>query len=457
MTKANKYTWLHIGLGSFHRAHQAWYLHKLIESGDKTWAITAGNIRNDAENVINHLVEQGGKYVLETISPKGESVYEEITSIQKLIPWQSDLAPLVAEGMQASTKVIAFTVTEAGYYLDTSFKLDQSNAAIKADLVGNNQTIYGTIAKILRARMKAGNGPVTLLNCDNVRHNGERFHDGLVEFLTLSNDKAVLEWLNDNVTCPNTMVDRITPRPSAELPERIASKTGIQDKAPVMGEEFIQWVVEDKFITDRPNLEVVGVEIVDSVVPYEEAKIRILNASHSCIAWAGTLANQSYIHESTLTDSIFKIAYDYVTEDVIPCLGDNGIDLATYRDVVLDRFTNPYIQDTNQRVAADGFSKIPAMVTPTIIECYNRNETPDATAALPALFFVFMKKWHEGQLPYEYQDGILDEQAVHAMYNSADPIKVYATNDMLFGELASKPEFETLLRKKIAEVSTVAN
>lgn len=457
MTKANTYTWLHIGLGSFHRAHQAWYLHKLIESGDKTWAIAAGNIRNDTEDVAKRLASQGGKYVLETISPKGESAYEEITSIQKIIPWQADLAPLVAEGMQDSTKVIAFTVTESGYYLDNSFKLDQSNAAIKADLAGGNQTIYGTIAKILRARMQADNGPVTLLNCDNMRHNGERFHEGLVEFLTLSDDQSVLAWLNDYVTCPNTMVDRITPRPSAELPERIAAKTGIQDKAPVMGELFIQWVIEDKFATVRPDLEAVGVEIVDSVVPYEEAKIRILNASHSCIAWAGTLAHLSYIHESTLTDSIFKVAYDYVTQDVIPSLGDNGIDLPTYRDVVLERFTNPYIQDTNQRVAADGFSKIPAMITPTMIDCYKRNETPNATAALPALFFSFMKKWHEGELPYEYQDGILDEQAVHAMYNSADPIKVYATNERLFGELASKPEFEVLLRNKIAAVSAMFN
>ncbi|WP_028865818.1 D-arabinitol 4-dehydrogenase [Psychromonas aquimarina] len=453
MTKSNKYTWLHIGLGSFHRAHQAWYLHKLIESGDDSWSISAGNIRNDAEDIAGHLANQDGKYMLETISPKGDSAYEEITSIQKIIPWQADLAPLIAEGMKESTKVIAFTVTEAGYYLDTSFKLDQENSAVAADLAGDNQTIYGTVAKILRERMKAENGPVTLLNCDNVRHNGERFHDGLMEFLALSGDSELLAWLESNATCPNTMVDRITPRPSAELPARIEMKTGIADKAPVMGEEFIQWVVEDKFITIRPNLETVGVETVDSVIPYEEAKIRILNASHSCIAWAGTLANQSYIHESTLTDSIFKVAYDYVTEDVIPSLGNNGIDLPTYRDVVLERFTNPYIQDTNQRVAADGFSKIPAMVTPTMIDCYNRNETPDATAALPALFFTFMQKWHEGQLPYEYQDGILDEQAVHAMYNSADPIKAYATNEMLFGELASKPEFETLLRNKIAVVS----
>jgi D-arabinitol 4-dehydrogenase len=208
-------------------------------------------------------------------------------------------------------------------------------------------------------------GPLTLLNCDNVRHNGERFHDGMVEFLQLTGKQAVIDWMAANTTCPNTMVDRITPRPAADLPARIKAQTGIDDKAPVMGETFIQWVVENNFRDARPNLEAVGVEMVESVIPYEEAKIRILNASHSCIAWAGTLIGQQYIHESTLTDVIYAIADRYVTEDVIPCLGDNGIDLPTYRDVVLKRFTNPYIQDTNQRVAADGFSKIPAMIAPT--------------------------------------------------------------------------------------------
>lgn len=367
-----QFTWLHIGLGSFHRAHQAWYLHRLQVMGDKRWSIAAGNIRNDAEHVVQALSAQKGRYVLETVSPEGVSEYEEITSIQKLIPWQADLQPLIAEGADPKTKVIAFTVTEGGYYLNTSHKLEVNNPDLAADLKGGCKTIYGVITRILEARMANNAGPLTLLNCDNVRHNGERFHDGLVEFLQLTGKQDVIDWLSTNTTCPNTMVDRITPRPAAELPARIKAQTGIADKAPVMGETFIQWVVEDNFRDVRPALEKVGVELVASVIPYEEAKIRILNSSHSCIAWAGTLIGQKYIHESTMTDFIYQIADRYVTEDVIPCLGDNGIDLPTYRDVVLKRFTNPHIQDTNQRVAADGFSKIPAMIAPTLRECYQR-------------------------------------------------------------------------------------
>lgn len=149
----SKYTWLHIGLGSFHRAHQAWYLNELIKQGDDSWTIAAGNIHNDSEHTIEALTAQNGEYVLETVSPQGERAYEVIKSIKKLIPWQADLLPLIDEGAQEQTKVIAFTVTEAGYYLDSHFKLVQNDPALKADLAGGNQTIYGIIAKILKKHL----------------------------------------------------------------------------------------------------------------------------------------------------------------------------------------------------------------------------------------------------------------------------------------------------------------
>ena len=449
----SKYTWLHIGLGSFHRAHQAWYLNELIKQGDDSWTIAAGNIRNDSEHTIEALTAQNGEYVLETVSPQGERAYEVIKSIKKLIPWQADLLPLIDEGAQEQTKVIGFTVTEAGYYLDSHFKLVQNDPALKADLAGGNQTIYGIIAKILKKRMQLADGKATLLCCDNVRHNGERFHDGLVEFLGLTGQNDIIEWMKTNITTPNTMVDRIVPRPAEDLPARIKAATGVADKAPVMGETFIQWVIEDNFKDNiRPALEKVGVELVESVVPYEEAKIRVLNVPHAAIAWAGTLLGELYIHDSTNLEIAYKLAHDYVTEDVIPSLGNDLIDLAKYRDVVLERFTNPHIKDTNQRVAADGFSKIPAQIQPTLIERFKQGALPVATTKLPALFFVFMERRYQGKLPFTYQDGILDEAAVRAMYESADPIHVFATDKALFGQLAAKPEFEALLREQVAEV-----
>lgn len=448
-----QYTWLHIGLGSFHRAHQAWYLNELLKSGDESWGIAAGNIRNDAEHTVEALLAQNGEYVLETVSPKGERAYETIRAIRQPIRWAADLAPLIAAGAAQNTRVISFTVTEAGYYLDSTFKLVQGDPALQADLKGGHETIYGVMAKILRARMKLSDGRVTLLCCDNVRHNGERFHDGLVEFLQLTNQNDLIGWLAQNATTPNTMVDRIVPRPAEDLPARIKAATGLDDKAPVMGETFIQWVIEDNFKDNiRPALEKVGVELVESVIPYEEAKIRVLNVPHAAIAWLGTLLGELYIHDSTNLKKAYRLAHDYVTEDVIASLGNDLIDLAKYRDVVLERFTNPHIKDTNQRVAADGFSKIPAQIQPTLIERFKQGARPAATARIPAAFFVFMERRHQGRLPFEYQDGIIDEAAVRAMFESADPVEAFASDKALFGELAGKPEFVGLMREQVEAV-----
>lgn len=445
-------TWLHIGAGSFHRAHQAWYLHRLLLAGEKDWSISLGNIRDDVTPTLEKLAAQNCQYTLETVDPRGHREYERITSIREVISWDADLSALVARGASPSTRVIAFTVTESGYYLDPEHKLEKHNPDIKTDLNGGAVTIYGTIARILRKRMWDNGGPVTLLSCDNVRHNGERFRDGLLQFLAALGESEFAVWVEENTTCPCCMVDRITPRPGPDLPPRVLAATGFADAVPVMSESFIQWVVEDNFKAGRPALETVGVEMVADVAPYEEAKIRILNSSHALIAWAGTLAGLSYIHEDVANPAIRRMAEEYVTRDVIPCLTPCPLDLAAYRDTVLDRFGNSYIQDTNQRVGADGFSKIPAMITPTLRECYARGVAPEATAMLPAVFYVFMKRWNDGGIPYDYQDGIMNAGKVKAMFKLPDPLEGYAADTAMFAELGNNPDFAVLLRGAVARV-----
>ena len=449
-----KSVWMHIGAGSFHRAHQAWYLHRLMAQGDDSWSIALGNIRNDANALLDNLAKQHGEYTLETVSPEGERHYEKITSVRKILHWDENLSQLVEQGRDKATRVIAFTVTEAGYYLTPQHELDGQQPDIKADLSGKMTTIYGALAEILRARLAAHGEPVTLLNCDNLRHNGERFRHGFLSFLQLKGEDELYQWVKDHTRSPNTMVDRITPRPTPDVAERVKQHTGWDDKAPVMGEAFIQWVIEDDFINGRPALENVDVEMVESVLPWEEAKIRILNASHSCIAWAGTLIGLSFIDDSTRELPIKQMAWNYVTQDVIPSLSPSPLDLEQYRDVVLDRFSNPYIKDTNQRVAADGLSKIPGFITPTLQECYQRNQVPAATAVLPALFFVYLQRWAKGELPYEYQDGVLDVEYYQKMMNSADALTQFVSSEMLFGSLAHSPEFHELMNKTVASIET---
>ena len=454
---------LHLGLGSFHRAHLAVYLHELIQSGDTGWQLAGGNTRPDMAETLAALQAQGGAYTLETISPAGEHRYTRIGSIRQVIAYSPDLAGLIAQGASSDTKIISFTVTEAGYYLDAQNRLDLATFAdLRADLDAARagqpgSTIYAALTAILRARMKSGAGPVTLLNCDNLRHNGDRSRGGLLQFIELIGDTALLAWVQAHTTSPNAMVDRITPRPTPDVRERVRAATGVDDPAALMGESFIQWVIEDRFIAGRPAWETVGVEMVQSVDAYEEAKIRLLNATHSCIAWAGTLVGHLYIHEGTHDPAIRRMAFDYVTDDTIPVLDTPEhpcpIDLARYRDVVLDRFGNPAIRDTNQRVAMDGFSKIPGFIAPTIRERLAAGATIDSVAMLPALFLAYLQVWHRGGIPYTYQDQAMDPAVAHAICDAADPVAAFCADAPLWGELAGDARLVDAVRRASARVA----
>lgn len=456
---------LHIGLGSFHRAHQAVYVHRLREAGDRSWIIVGGNTRPDMGETIAALVAQHGRFTLETVTPAGVRTYETITAIQRVIPYSPGLPDLIAVGADADTRIVSFTVTEAGYYLDAMDRIDLTARDLAGDLAAAREdrpgsTIYGVLTAILRARMQAGAGPVTLLNCDNLRHNGDRSRSGLMQFIAQLGDDKLARWVEANTASPNAMVDRITPRPTCDVAERVRAATDWADGAPVMAESFIQWVIEDRFAAGRPAWERVGVEMVASVQPYEEAKIRILNATHSCIAWAGTLIGKTYIHEGTLDPQIRAWAHAYVTDDVIACLhrpaAPSPIDLAAYRDVVIERFGNPAIQDTNQRVAMDGFSKIPGFIRPTIVERLSRNESIASTSMLPALFLAFLQRWHRGQIDYDYQDQAMDPAVAHAVCDAADPVAAFCADRMLWGPIVGDARLVAALREAGERVARFA-
>lgn len=439
---------LHLGIGAFHRAHQAWYLNRLIDSGESGWSLASGNIRPDMNQLLQDLTEQGGQYTLETVTPAGVFRYERIRSISQILPWSPDLEALVALGRRPETRIISFTVTEAGYYLNPHRQLDLSFPDLRSDLEkGTQLTIYGAICSILRARHFDDAGAVTLLCCDNIRSNGEHFRTGLFDFLERRGETGLLAWVQANTSCPNAMVDRITPRPPAEVQQRVTAATGIADACAVMAEDFCQWVIEDHFCNGRPPWEKVGVEMVASVLPYEEAKIRILNASHSCIAWAGALCGLQYIHEGVANAAIRQMAWDYVTQDVIPCLSPSPVDLARYRDTVLERFSNPYVKDTIERVAADGFAKIPGFIAPTIAERLAQQQSFACSAVLPALFLIFLQQRAAGKIPFAYRDQAMDEQTVSDMLGATDMVHAFCCSHVLWGALAGNPALEAGIRR----------
>jgi D-arabinitol 4-dehydrogenase len=446
-------TVLHLGLGAFHRAHQLAYMQDLHDTGDTRWAYVSGNIRPDALDPALILRSQQCAYTLETVSPAGERAWRRITALRDALPWTPDLRELLAVGAAASTRIVSFTVTEAGYQLDSEGRLDTAAGEVQkavADAQAGRAggSIYSVLAAILRLRMRLHRdaAPLTLLCCDNLRHNGRRVQRAFADFLALAGDDDLAAWTAANTSFPNTMVDRITPVATSALQERVRAATGRQDLAAVGAESYIQWVLEDDFRNGRPAWENVGAQLVRAVEPYEEAKIRVLNASHSAIAWAGSLAGYRFIDEALRDTRIRALAHAWITDAVFDCLRPSPIDLEAYRDSILERFASVSNRDTVERVLADSFSKLPGFVVPTILERIRRSLPLDSAAVLPALFLQVLLRWHAGRLDVRYRDQAYDAAVAGPICSAGDPVAVFCDQPLLWGELAGDARLEQAVR-----------
>jgi D-arabinitol 4-dehydrogenase len=445
-------------VGAFHRAHQAAYLQALHRLGRRDWRLIVANVRNDDPEILRRLAEANGLYTLETISPSGVHKFEQIEVIERVLPWSDDLAAVVAVGSQPDTHLVTCTVTEAGYYLDNG-RLQLLAPDVRADLRAAPNarctTLYGALRLLLQARMHSGSGALTLLSCDNLRHNGNALRQGLMQFLDTLGEEVLAAWVNGNVTFPNSMVDRITPRPDESVRARVKAATGRDDAVAVMSESHRQWVIEDQFAGERPAFELVDVRIVPSVTPFEEPKIRILNGTHSCIAWSGALLGYEYIHEAVRDARVRALALAYVA-DVIACLGGTGNLSATqlndYRDTVLDRFSNRHLNDAIARIAQDSFSKFAAFVTPTLRERLSAQAPIDGAALLAALLLRFWQQWHDNGLAFEHKDLAAAAVAARAVASSADPASTLCAQGALFGDCAGSSELLAAVQRAISRL-----
>lgn len=452
--RRNRSVMLHLGLGAFHRAHQAAYFQLLHDRGDERWVLASGNVRPDMEATANALRQQQGRFTLEEVAPTGESGYSRIASIRRVIPWQASLDPLVEVGADPETRIISFTVTEAGYYLDAQGVLDESHPDMQADLKlarsdRGGCTVYGALASVLSERSRRGSGAVTLLCCDNMRHNGALSRSGLLQFIERSGNAPLLGWVRANTSSPDSVVDRITPRPTAELRERVRAATGVVDRAPVMSEAYLQWTIEDRFCNGRPDWEQVGVQMVDRVEPFEDAKIRILNGSHSVIAWAGALLGYTKVHEAVVDERISRWVAAYL-RDVIQCLEPSPVDLHQYQRNVLARFSNAALGDTLQRVTLDSFAKLKQFIVPTICERLRAGESIEGVALAPALYLRFLRQWRQGEKMWMYEDGGLSPVMARLLCEVADPIGTLCGDVSTWGSCVGDPRlYSALVRAQV--------
>lgn len=359
---------VHIGVGNFHRAHQAWYLHRLMQAGEaQDWAIIGAGVRPYDAVMRDKLLAQDCLTTLIELDPENTSA-EVIGSMIDYLPVEEDNQALIRTMADPRIRIVAMTVTEGGYYIDPATKgFDASHPNIQHDAANPRTpcTAFGAMVEALRLRREAGHGPFTGQSCDNLQDNGNVLRKTVVSLARLS-DPELADWIDQNASFPNSMVDCIAPAVgAAEL--AMAESMGIADAAPVTHEPYRQWVIEDDFCAGRPNWDQVGATFAKDVHAYETMKIRILNAAHTVIAEAGELLGVKTISECMEHPVLSAYFQKIELEEIAPTVAAvPEFTPQQYVSLIKQRFANSRIVDTTRRVAFDGSAKHPGFLLPIL-------------------------------------------------------------------------------------------
>lgn len=418
---------LHIGVGNFHRSHEEYYTNELlnIDPSQSGWGICGAMLLPQDEKLYRALESQGGLYTVTLCGCNGINICHEIGSLTELIWAPENPQAIIDRIADPNIKIISMTITEGGYNLDRkSGKFNMENDAIRADIENPSSphTIFGFLAEGLRRRRDTGGGPVTLLSCDNLQHNGDTLRFALTSFLE-AQDPSLIEWVDKNVTFPNSMVDRITPATSPEDVKRLNKMNSTNDLAPIYCEEFSQWVIEDKFAAGRPEWEKVGVMFTDDVTAYENMKLNLLNASHTLMAYPALLCGYRKVDDAIRDERILKLVRDFMDSDTGPHIQAPGnMDLECYKQTVLERFGNNSVSDQITRLCSDGLSKFPVYIIPNLKKMIDENGDLTRIAYLIAAYRHYLKYGHDDNgITFEVNEPCMkDEDYMHI--TNEDPI-----------------------------------
>lgn len=363
---------VHIGVGGFHRSHQAYYMHQLLAGAENSaWGICGMGLREGDQNIAKVLKDQDGLYTLITQHPDGNETCEVIGSIVDYIFAFENPEAAIEKMADPAVKIVSLTITEGAYNFNPSTgAFDFENPEVQHELKhpAEPKTVFGFLCAAMERRKEKGLAAFTILSCDNIQHNGDVARKMVLSFAE-KKDAALYDWIKNEVKFPNSMVDRITPVTPKSAISFLQNTYGLEDAWPVVCEPYIQWVIEDNFSNGRPPLEKFGVQFVPDVTPYEKMKIRLLNAGHSALGIPGAVHGHPTINacmEDTLFASFMRAFMD---KEVSPILDPvEGIDLDKYKDSLEDRFANPNIKDGVSRICSESSAKLPKFLIPTIQE-----------------------------------------------------------------------------------------
>jgi fructuronate reductase len=346
---------LHFGLGNFHRAHQAWYTQK---AGG--WSITGVSLRSAA--IRDALAPQNFDYTLVMRDASGTQDLL-ITVLEDVLVGQEDPTAVIAALVDPDTQVVTATVTEKAYHLNSAGVLNLTGLIADEITTRTPSSFIGYLAFGIAARQAAKSGPLTVISCDNLSHNGDKLKLALSDFA----NTAQLEIDFGQLSFPNTMVDRITPAPTSDLADGVRQRTGFADKAPIVTEVFSEWVIADDFSGSHPDWAGAGAEIVADVAAFEMRKLRMLNGAHSMLAYLGQLRGYHFVHEA-IADNDLRSDIVALMQDAMQTLDFDRTTLEAYQEALLLRFENPSLAHALRQIAMDGSQKMPIRIIDTMRE-----------------------------------------------------------------------------------------
>lgn len=424
---------VHIGLGAFVRAHIAVYIEKLLHRSPGPWGICAANIRSN-KNIVNTLRDQKGQYTVAEYLSEEELTLRQISCLREVLyAGQGNTETLLARLARPETKIVTLTITEKGYFYDAAndtLKIDAPEIQHDLGRPQQPQTAIGILVAALHGRWQNNQPPFTVMSCDNMAHNGAATR-GAVVALARQSYPQLAEWIIAEVPFPSTMVDRIVPAVTEDtlkkITQQLADNTHWKDKAPVACESFSQWVIEDKFSDGRPALEQVGAVLVDDVAPWEAMKLRMLNGSHSLLAYLGYLSGFQYVSDCVEEPSFCALLRHYMLEEAAPTLNmPEGTNLEQYADALLQRFSNTSLHHQTFQIAMDGSQKIPQRWLDGARAQLDAGGMPYVTALGFAGWIRFLQGADEQHQKFEVNDPMAAELQALARQQSSPRDKTIA-------------------------------
>lgn len=436
---------VHIGVGGFHRSHEAFYTDELLEkTGTTDWGICGVGLRPADGKIAQVLKRQDYLYTLIVKHPDGKVENRVIGSIIDFILACDDTSAAIDKMASETTKIVSLTITEGGYnFVPATGEFDFKNPDVKHDLAhpSDPKTVFGYLSEALRKRRDTGLPAFTIQSCDNIQHNGDMTRKMLLAFARRQ-DPVLAGWIAENATFPNAMVDRITPVTTPADIQMLKDEYGLKDEWPVTCEPFCQWVIEDDFVIRRPRWEAVGAQFVPDVTPYETMKLRLLNAGHSVLGLLGSIHGHQTI-DGCVSDPLFATYLRrFMDAEATPVLDPvEGIDISEYKDSLLARFANPNIKDALSRICLESSSKLPKFLISTIHENIARKGSTEFAALVIAAWCYYSDKGtdrHGNKL--DIIDDMKAELHKAAAGTSRDKLSFLKIKSV-FGDLAKQPSF----------------